>query len=108
MRWSKDDFFTSMKISDKFLHASGNILGLYVLRSFNVSLLLSIAIISIIDVLWELIEIKIADGFSWKDLVADFVGVLVFLLVNGTNIVSVVIGFIIYLLLYSICNYKNY
>ena len=81
--WDKDDWFstqgTILKF-DKLEHLLLAILGVLILVYFlKVGIFLSLALIFLLGILWEIRDgiIKKGQGFSIMDLIADFVGVMV-------------------------------
>lgn len=74
-------FFSKCLIYDKLYHFLGGAAGTMFLRLRNWPMLSIILSIFIGGLLWEIKDGFAADGFDWKDLVADSVGILVGLLV---------------------------
>lgn len=74
---SKDSFTSCLKFSDKFLHmmygfSAFVFLGFYTQWSF----LIVLGWVMLGGLILEVLQIKFADGFSYRDLVADLVGAL--------------------------------
>ena len=102
---SNDNWQSSMRISDKVLHFAGFFSIIFFTKAFvnlNILILLGWAAFG---VLWEVAECKFADGFSWRDLTADFLGIgtAYLMLLKGTYFI---VGFSICVAVYFGWNWK--
>lgn len=107
MIFSNDNFFTCMRISDKFLHLVSSTFGMYIGYLFVTKNLVHLGLlVFIVAFLWEIVEIFFADGISWRDLVADSIGILVGVLTLSGIKYLFIIGVAILLICYLIFNHK--
>lgn len=71
-----DNFKTTMSISDKFSHLIGFFGGVIVfLHMFTNPFWVNLIFI-ILAPLWEIIELAFGDCISWKDIEADYIGLI--------------------------------
>jgi len=77
MQYAKDNFITRINFSDKFQHFGVCFSGMYILKiHFSLPFWLMGLIIFTLGFLWEVKDSFYADGFSWRDLTADLLGII--------------------------------
>jgi len=82
LAWNQDEWFStqgSILKYDKLEHLLLSVIGVLIcVYLFKFELLFSLAIIFLLGIAWEIKDglIKNGQGFSRKDLIADFVGIM--------------------------------
>jgi len=89
-----------MLISDKFLHLSASFTAALILYFQTGLSVLNICILVIVGgIIWEFLEMFFADGVSWRDIIANLIGIGVFVLfVKGFFIIAVIVVITSYVL----------
>ncbi|HEC96047.1 MAG TPA: hypothetical protein ENI59_00020 [Euryarchaeota archaeon] len=100
IKWAYDTFRSVMLISDKFLHLSASFAAALILYFQTKLSIWNICILVFAGgIIWEFLEVFFADGISWKDLIADLIGIGIFVLfVKGFLIIAVIITIVSYVL----------
>lgn len=74
LRWVEDSWTSKFRTSDKFYHFFGCALIFATLRITGLTGWLCFVLTFLAGFLVELIDAVRADGFSWRDMVADILG----------------------------------
>ena len=100
IKWAYDTFRSVMLISDKFLHLSASFAAALILHFQTKWSIWNICILVIVGgIIWEFLEMFFADGISWRDIVANLIGIGVFVLfIKGFFIIAVIVAVISYVL----------
>lgn len=100
IKWAYDTFRSVMLISDKFLHLSASFTAALILHFQTGLSILNICVFVFVGgIVWEFLEMFFADGISWRDIIANLIGIGVFVLfVKGFFVIAVIVAVISYVL----------